>query len=70
MERSVPWRSRLGFGEAMGGVVFGLVAGYLLDHGFDYGVVFGLVSTIHITAFGVILVTIRKLASEGSKLAV
>ena len=26
----------VGFGGAMGGVVFGLVAGYLLDHGFGY----------------------------------
>ena len=59
----------VGFGGAMGGVVFGLVAGYLLDHGFGYGVVFALVSTFHVTAFGVIMVTIRKLARERGKLA-
>ncbi len=50
----------VGFGGAMGGVVFGLVVGYLLDHGFGYGVVFGVVSTFHVLAFLVILVTIRK----------
>jgi ACS family hexuronate transporter-like MFS transporter len=50
----------VGFGGAMGGVVFGVVAGYLLDHGFGYGVVFTLVSTFHVLAFGLILLTVRK----------
>jgi len=50
----------VGFGGAMGGVIFGLVVGYLLDHGFGYGTVFGLVSTFHVAAFGVILLTIRR----------
>ena len=49
----------VGFGGAMGGVVFGLVVGYLLDHGFGYGVVFGIVSTLHVIAFCVILLSIR-----------
>lgn len=49
----------VGFGGAMGGVVFGLVVGYLLDHGFGYGVVFALVSTFHVLAFFVILLTVR-----------
>jgi hypothetical protein len=35
------------------------VVGYLLDHGFGYGVVFGLVSTFHVLAFCVILLTVR-----------
>jgi ACS family hexuronate transporter-like MFS transporter len=43
----------------MGGVVFGLVVGYLLDHGFGYGLVFGMVSTFHVLAFCVILATVR-----------
>jgi ACS family hexuronate transporter-like MFS transporter len=43
----------------MGGMLFGLVVGYLLDHGFGYGVVFGTVSTLHITAFILILLTVR-----------
>lgn len=48
-----------GFGGAMGGVVFGLVVGYLLDHGYGYGLVFKIVSTFHVLAFLTILVTIR-----------
>ena len=50
----------VGFGGAMGGFVFGLVVGYLLDHGFGYGTVFPIVSTMHVLAFGVILLTVRK----------
>jgi ACS family hexuronate transporter-like MFS transporter len=50
----------VGFGGAMGGVVFGLVVGYLLDHGFGYPVVFALVSTFHVTAFLVIVSTVRR----------
>jgi ACS family hexuronate transporter-like MFS transporter len=49
----------VGFGGAMGGIVFGLLVGYLLDHGFGYGLVFGCVSTLHLIAFCVILLTIR-----------
>ena len=49
----------VGFGGAMGGVVFGLVVGYLLDHGFGYGIVFGIVSTLHVIAFCVILLSVR-----------
>ena len=41
----------VGFGGAMGGVVFGLVVGYLLDHGYGYGTVFAIVSTLHVVAF-------------------
>ena len=49
----------VGFGGAMGGVVFGLVVGYLLDHGHGYATVFAIVSTLHITAFLLILITVR-----------
>jgi MFS transporter, ACS family, hexuronate transporter len=49
----------VGFGGAMGGVVFGLVVGWMLDHGFGYGPVFGMVSTFHVLAFCIILFTIR-----------
>ncbi len=48
----------VGFGGAMGGVVFGLVVGYLLDHGYGYGSVFAIVSTLHVTAFVLILITV------------
>ena len=44
----------VGFGGAMGGVVFGQVVGYLLDHQFGYGVVFALAGSFHVIAFGVI----------------
>ena len=44
----------VGFGGAMGGVVFGQVVGYLLDHQFGYGVVFALAGSFHVFAFGVI----------------
>jgi ACS family hexuronate transporter-like MFS transporter len=44
----------VGFGGAMGGVVFGLVVGYLLDHGYGYETVFAIVSTLHVIAFLVI----------------
>ena len=48
----------VGFGGAMGGIVFGQVVGYLLDHGFGYGVVFALAGTFHVTAFAIILLSI------------
>jgi MFS transporter, ACS family, aldohexuronate transporter len=44
----------VGFGGAMGGVAFGQLVGYLLDHGFGYGVVFALAGSFHVIAFGVI----------------
>lgn len=53
----------VGFGGAMGGVVFGLVVGYLLDHGYGYGAVFAIVSTLHVAAFLVILATVRKVTN-------
>ncbi len=49
----------VGFGGAMGGIVFGLVVGSLLDHGFGYGLVFGCVGSLHLIAFCVILLTVR-----------
>ena len=49
----------VGFGGAMGGIVFGLVVGSLLDHGFGYGPVFAVVSVLHVIAFCVILLTNR-----------
>ena len=49
----------VGFGGAMGGMVFGLIVGYLLDHGFGYSLVFGMISTFHVLAFLVILATVR-----------
>jgi ACS family hexuronate transporter-like MFS transporter len=49
----------VGFGGAMGGVVFNLVAGRILDSGLGYGVVFAIVGTFHVLAFLLILATVR-----------
>ena len=51
----------VGFGGAMGGVVFNLVAGRMLDAGLGYGVVFSIVGSFHVIAFVVILLTIRSI---------
>jgi ACS family hexuronate transporter-like MFS transporter len=65
----------VGFGGAMGGIAFGQLVGYLLDHGFGYGVVFTLAGTFHVIAFLVILAAIpvvqpinraQKLGFEGT----
>jgi ACS family hexuronate transporter-like MFS transporter len=48
----------VGFGGAMGGIAFGQLVGYLLDHGFGYGPVFLLAGTFHVVAFLVILLTV------------
>lgn len=45
----------VGFGGAMGGIAFGELVGYLLDHGLGYGTVFIFAGTLHIAAFVVIL---------------
>jgi ACS family hexuronate transporter-like MFS transporter len=50
----------VGFGGAMGGLVFGLTVGYLLDHGFGYPLVFGLVSTFHVLGLFIILAAVRQ----------
>jgi len=52
----------IGFGGAMGGVVFGQIVGYLLDHGFGYGVVFTLAGSLHVLAFGIICLAIPTIA--------
>lgn len=45
----------VGFGGAMGGVVFGEIVGYLLDRGFGYGTVFAIAGLLHVAAFLIIL---------------
>ena len=49
----------LGMGGSFGGIVFGLVTGYLLDHRFGYSAIFALVSSFHLIAFSIILLTVR-----------
>jgi ACS family hexuronate transporter-like MFS transporter len=51
----------VGFGGAMGGLAMNLLAGKLLDAGFGYQTVFVIVGTLHVTAFVVILLTIRRI---------
>jgi MFS transporter, ACS family, hexuronate transporter len=48
----------VGFGGAMGGIVFGQLVGYMLDHGFGYGTVFGIAGTLHVIAFLILLTAI------------
>src|SRR6476469_2382909 len=48
----------VGFGGAMGGIAFGQLVGYLLDHGVGYSIVFSLAGTFHVAAFVIILATV------------
>jgi ACS family hexuronate transporter-like MFS transporter len=49
----------VGLGGAMGGVVLGQLAGYLLDHGFSYQPVLIIAGSLHLIAFAVILILVR-----------
>ena len=51
----------VGLGGALGGVVLGQLAGYLLDHGFSYTPVLVIAGSLHVAAFFLILVTVRYL---------
>lgn len=66
----------VGFGGAMGGIVFGQLVGYLLDHGIAYSVVLTLAGMFHVVAFVIILVAIplfqpadieRRLTYQGAR---
>lgn len=59
----------VGFGGAIGGVAFGLVAGYLLDHGFGYGPVFAMAGSFHVIAFLIILISIPRIERGVSETA-
>ena len=50
----------VGFGGAMGGVVFGEMAGQMLKFGTGYGPIFLIAGTLHVLAFLLILATIRR----------
>jgi len=60
----------VGFGGAMGGVVFGEVVGHLLDGGFGYGVVFAIAGSLHVLAFAVICLAIPVVRPVAVPLAV
>jgi MFS transporter, ACS family, hexuronate transporter len=51
----------IGFGGAMGGIAFGELAGYLLDHGFGYETLFQIAGSFHVIAFLVILATVPQI---------
>jgi ACS family hexuronate transporter-like MFS transporter len=56
----------VGFGGAIGGAIFGVVAGWLLDHGFGYGTLFVVVGTFHIIGFLAILLFAGKIQPLGA----
>jgi ACS family hexuronate transporter-like MFS transporter len=45
----------IGFGGAMGGAIFGVIAGFLLQHGVSYGMLFVAVGSFHLIGFAAIL---------------
>ena len=51
----------VGLGGALGGVVLGQLAGYLLDHGFSYTPVLMIAGSLHVAAFLLLLTTVRSL---------
>jgi len=51
----------IGLGGALGGVVLGQLAGWLLDHGFSYTPVLVIAGSLHVAAFLVILAVVRSL---------
>ena len=51
----------VGLGGALGGVVMGQLAGYLLDHGFSYTPVLVIAGSLHVAAFLLIIATVRTL---------
>jgi ACS family hexuronate transporter-like MFS transporter len=51
----------VGLGGALGGVVLGNLAGYLLDHGFSYTPILVIAGSLHVAAFLILLVFVRSL---------
>jgi ACS family hexuronate transporter-like MFS transporter len=52
----------VGFGGAMGGVSLGQLAGYLLDHGYSYVPILAVAGSLHVIAFAVLLLGVRRLS--------
>jgi MFS transporter, ACS family, hexuronate transporter len=57
----------IGFGGAIGGAAFGLVAGFLLGHGFSYATLFVLAGTFHLIGFVAILLFAGRIHPYRSK---
>jgi ACS family hexuronate transporter-like MFS transporter len=53
----------VGCGGAMGGVVLGQAAGWLLDHGFSYSPVLVIAGSLHVAAFALICAAIPRIES-------
>jgi ACS family hexuronate transporter-like MFS transporter len=52
----------VGLGGAMGGVVLGQLAGWLLDHGFSYTPILIIAGSLHVVAFAIICVAIPRIS--------
>jgi ACS family hexuronate transporter-like MFS transporter len=60
----------VGLGGALGGVVLGQLAGYLLDHGFSYAPILAIAGSLHIAGFLLILATVRTIQPLPVRIAV
>jgi len=58
----------IGFGGAIGGAIFNLIAGQLLSHGAGYGILFAIVGSLHVVAFAILLLTSGILRAPGTDL--
>ena len=58
----------IGFGGAIGGAIFNLIAGQLLSHGAGYGILFAIVGSLHAVAFAILLLTSGILRAPGTDL--
>ena len=52
----------VGLGGALGGVMLGQLAGYLLDHGVTYGPVLMITGSLHVLAFLLILAVVPSIS--------
>ncbi len=57
----------VGFGGALGGVAFGLVVGWVLDHGYGNPPVFAMAGSFHVLAFLLILLAIPRIERLAAK---
>ena len=51
----------VGLGGALGGIVLGQTAGWLLDHGYSYTPVLTIAASLHLIAFALICVAVPRL---------
>ncbi len=58
----------IGFGGAIGGAIFNLIAGQLLSHGAGYSTLFAIVGSLHVIAFAILLLTSGVLRAPGADL--